>query len=172
MMKKLIFVCVFSLGFGMSAMSCSGGTEKKADTTATEKQETVANADGVTGATPYAGKVHALTLDTYSKYVMDTSGETPKYIGKRPAVIDFYATWCGPCKRMAPIVEELAKEFAGKVDFYQVDVDKESELARMFGIEAMPTFAFISADGKLSSSVGMQSKEDFRKSIEDYCLSK
>ena len=62
-----------------------------------------------------------------------------KFEGKRPAIVDFYATWCGPCKALHPVLEELSKEYSGKVDIYQIDVDQEKELAAAFGIRSIPT---------------------------------
>ena len=61
-----------------------------------------------------------------------------KFEGKRPAIVDFYATWCGPCKALHPVLEELSKEYSGKVDIYQIDVDQEKELAAAFGIRSIP----------------------------------
>ena len=83
----------------------------------------------------------------------------------RPAVIDFYATWCGPCKMMAPVVESLAGKYAGKIDFYKVDIDRESELASVFGISSIPTFLFIPVKGKPSVQMGAMQKEDFEEII-------
>ena len=87
--------------------------------------------------------------------------------GERPAVIDFYTTWCGPCKMMAPIVEETAKAYAGKVDFYKVDIEKEQELAQTFGIQSIPTFLFIPAKGKPTMQMGAMSKETFEKMVDE-----
>ena len=66
-----------------------------------------------------------------------------KFEGKRPAIVDFYATWCGPCKALHPVLEELSKEYSGKVDIYQIDVDQEKELAAAFGIRSIPTLLLI-----------------------------
>lgn len=66
-----------------------------------------------------------------------------KFKGERPAIIDFYATWCGPCQRLAPIIDELAEEYAGKVDIYKVDVDEETELAKLFRVRSIPTLVYI-----------------------------
>ena len=74
--------------------------------------------------------------------------------GKRPAIIDFYATWCGPCKATAPHMEEIAKAYDGKVDVYKVDVDKEQELASLFGIRSIPTILFIPMNGEPRAQVG------------------
>ena len=86
--------------------------------------------------------------------------------GSRPAVIVFYTTWCGPCKMMAPVVESLAEKYAGKIDFYKVDIDQESELASVFGISSIPTFLFIPVKGKPSVQMGAMQKEDFEGLID------
>lgn len=63
-------------------------------------------------------------------------------MGSRPAIVDFYATWCGPCRTLAPILEELSEEYAGEVDIYKVDIDREQELAAAFGVRSVPTLLF------------------------------
>ena len=78
-----------------------------------------------------------------------------------PKLWDFFATWCPPCKRQAPIVEEISREFEGKVEVRSIDTDQEPELARQFNIQAVPTLVFIDASGKeLSRNVGLMSKEE------------
>ena len=84
---------------------------------------------------------------------------------EQPTLVDFFATWCGPCKMMAPIVEEMAKAYAGKVDFYKVDIDKEQELAQTFGIQSIPTFLFIPVKGKPSAQMGAMQKADFEEMV-------
>ena len=74
---------------------------------------------------------------------MEANPNDWKFEGNRPAIVDFYATWCGPCKVMHPILEELSKEYSGKVDIYQIDVDKEQDLAAAFGIRSIPTLLMI-----------------------------
>ena len=82
-----------------------------------------------------------------------------------PILIDLWADWCGPCKMMAPVVESLAEKYAGKIDFYKVDIDQESELASVFGIRSIPTFLFIPVKGKPSVQMGAMQKEDFEERI-------
>lgn len=89
-----------------------------------------------------------------------------KFAGTRPAVIDFYADWCGPCNMVAPIMEDLSKEYDEKVDFYKVNVDEENELSAYFGIRSIPTLLFITADGRMSRHTGAMLRERLKNEIE------
>lgn len=93
-----------------------------------------------------------------------------EYKGTRPAIIDFYATWCGPCKQMAPVMEELAKEYAGKIDVYKIDVDREKELASLFGIQSIPTFLFIPMEGDPQLFSSAAEKSSFQQMIDSFLL--
>ena len=96
---------------------------------------------------------------------MDAAQTEFKYKGDKPAIIDFYATWCGPCKMVAPIMAEIAKEKAGKIDVYKVDIGKEKELADAFGIQSIPTVLFIPMKGKPIMTQGAMPKSEFEKVI-------
>lgn len=85
-------------------------------------------------------------------------------------IIDFYATWCGPCKAIAPILEELAKEYAGKIVIYKIDTDKERELAAAFGISSIPTLLFIPAKGDPQVAQGALPKESLKRAIDEFLL--
>ena len=113
-------------------------------------------------------KVQYLTTSDFRKKIMDYEAHPEEWVfaGSRPAVIDFYTTWCGPCKMMAPVVESLAEKYAGKIDFYKVDIDQESELASVFGISSIPTFLFIPVKGKPAVQMGAMQKEDFEGLID------
>ena len=89
------------------------------------------------------------------------------YLGDKPAVIDFYADWCGPCRRLAPVLDELAAEYAGKVYVYKVNVDKEKEIAEAFGITSLPTIVFVPVKGNPSAGTGFLPKETLRSAIND-----
>lgn len=90
-----------------------------------------------------------LTTQEFKDLVFDYTKEQEwKYNGKLPAIIDFYADWCGPCKMVAPVLEELSSEYEGKLNIYKVDTEKEQELAAVFGIQSIPTFLFIPAEGQ------------------------
>ena len=112
-------------------------------------------------------KVQYLTTSDFRKKIMDYEAHPDEWVfaGSRPAVIDFYTTWCGPCKMMAPVVETLAGKYAGKIDFYKVDIDQEPELASVFGIRSIPTFLFIPMKGNPTMQMGAMQKEDFEEII-------
>ena len=77
-----------------------------------------------------------------------------KFLGDKPAVVDFYAEWCGPCKRLLPVLESVSEEYADRVDIYKVNVDEEQELAEVFGVQTIPTLFFIPKEGNPQRSVG------------------
>ncbi len=93
-----------------------------------------------------------------------------KYTGKLPAIIDFYADWCGPCKMVAPVLEELAAEFDGKIIIYKVDTEVEQELSVVFGIQSIPSFLFIPMQGAPMMQPGALPKNVFKQAIENHLL--
>ena len=92
------------------------------------------------------------------------------YEGDKPAIVDFYATWCGPCKVVAPILEELANEYAGKIVIYKIDTDKERELSAAFGIQSIPTLLFIPMKGDPQVAQGALPKESLKRAIDEFLL--
>ena len=112
-----------------------------------------------------------LTTDEFRERVFDyTSNEEWKYAGTLPAIVDFYADWCGPCKMVAPLLEELATQYEGKLLIYKVDTESESELAAVFGIRSIPTFLFIPLEGRPMMQPGALSKNVFEKVIEEHLV--
>ena len=89
-----------------------------------------------------------------------------KYEGDLPCLIDFYADWCGPCKMVAPILDELSEEFKGKINIYKIDTEKEQELASVFGISSIPSMLFVPMNDKPQMAVGAQPKDSLIKTIE------
>ena len=89
-----------------------------------------------------------------------------KFLGERPALIDFYAAWCGPCKGLSPVLEELSDEYEGKIDIYKIDVDEEFELASLFGIRSVPTLIFAPMEGGPQMAQGAPSKPELKQAIE------
>jgi thioredoxin len=118
------------------------------------------------------GEVTELTSATFKTTVYDITKEGLDYLGKKPAIVDFTATWCGPCKRLSPILEELAKEYKGKIVIYKVDVDKCEDLARAFNISSIPALLFIPMEGQPEMIVGLRSKEAYKSDIETKLLKK
>lgn len=114
-----------------------------------------------------------LTTEDFKKNIFDYSTNKEwKYEGKLPAIIDFYADWCGPCKMVAPLLEELSKEYEGRIMIYKVDTDKEEELSAVFNIRSIPTFLFIPMTGPPVMQPGAFPKSLFEKVIEEHLLVK
>lgn len=113
-----------------------------------------------------------LTKEKFIKEIFDFENNKEwKFEGKLPAVIDFYADWCQPCKMIAPIIEELSTEYEGKVNFFKVDTEAQQELAGAFGVQSIPSLLFIPLDGKPQMSAGALPKESFIEIIEKELLS-
>ena len=89
-----------------------------------------------------------------------------KYEGELPAVIDFYADWCGPCKMIAPVIEDLSQEYDGKVNFYKIDTEAEQELAMAFGIQSIPSLLFIPKEGRPQMAAGALPKASLKEIID------
>lgn len=112
-----------------------------------------------------------LTKSTFLTKVFDfEQNKEWKFSGERPCIIDFYADWCGPCKMVAPILEDLAKQYAGKIDIYKVDTEQEQELASVFGIRSIPSLLFCPKDGKPQMAMGALPKESFVDAINSVLL--
>ena len=111
-----------------------------------------------------------LTTDDFIRKVADISKSRWKYLGDKPAIIDFYADWCGPCRMIAPTIEELAKKYNGELYIYKVNVDNSPELAEKFKISAIPTIMFIPVKGEPITERGVISMEGFEKYIKEFLL--
>jgi thioredoxin len=112
-----------------------------------------------------------LTTQGFKEKVFNYETEKDwKYQGALPAIIDFYADWCGPCKMVAPVLEELSKEYEGRLVIYKVNTDVEQELSSVFGIQSIPTMLFIGADGEPIMQPGAVPKHAFKKIIEEKLL--
>mgnify|MGYP001212037948 FL=1 len=101
----------------------------------------------------------------------ETNPNEWKYLGDKPALIDFFATWCGPCKMVGPILEELAAEYGDKLIIYKVNTEEEEDLASIFGIRSIPSLLFIPMEGQPQMAVGAMAKADLKKAIDEILLS-
>ncbi len=109
-----------------------------------------------------------LTKETFINKVFNyEQNQEWKFEGKLPCIIDFYADWCGPCKMVAPILEELSKEYDGKINIYKVNTEEEQELAGAFGIRSIPSMLFCPADGQPQMAVGALPKDSLISAIKD-----
>ncbi len=112
-----------------------------------------------------------LTLETFKTKVFDfEKNQEWKFEGDKPCIIDFYADWCGPCKMVAPVLEDLSKEYAGKVDIYKVDTEKEQELATLFGIRSIPSILFVPMNSQPQMAAGALPKNAFVQAINEVLL--
>lgn len=114
--------------------------------------------------------VEFLTKDTFKEKVFNFEANKEwKFEGDKPCMIDFYADWCGPCRTVAPILEELDVEYKGKIHIYKVDTEAEQELAGMFGIRSIPSLLFVPMEGQPQMAMGALPKDSFKKAIKDVC---
>lgn len=112
-----------------------------------------------------------LTTQDFKEKIFNYETEKEwKYNGPLPAIIDFYADWCGPCKMVAPVLEELSKEYEGKLVIYKVDTEKETELSSVFGIQSIPTFLFIPVNADPMMQPGALPKKAFKQVIDERLL--
>ena len=114
-------------------------------------------------------KVQHLTYKEFLKNVWDFEKSPNEFVfkGKTAAIVDFYADWCGPCRKVGPIMEKLAQEYDGRLTVYKVNVDKEKDLSAVFQVRSIPTVLFIPVGGQPLMQVGAMSEADYRKVIEE-----
>lgn len=152
-MKRISFIILFLIG--MLSISIAQ-TDLLVD--AVKTSTTLENND-----------VIHLTTEQFKKQIFDYDHyQEWKYLGKKPAIVDFYADWCRPCKMIAPILESLQKEYGGKIQVYKVNTQYEKEIASVFGISGIPALLFIPADGEPTMSTGALPKETFEQYIKEY----
>lgn len=155
-MKKLLVISLITIAFLSSCGSSDNNKEAKKQNTTTS--------ESVAKEKTY---VKVMSYNDFIKKVWDFEANPNEFTfkGERPCVIDFYATWCGPCKMVAPILEKLAQEYNGKVDFYKVDTDKEQKLASILKIQYLPTVFFAKNGAQPDKSVGAKDEAFFREQI-------
>jgi len=160
--KNLVIVAV---AFAAISVGCTNGTAK------TENSNVETGKSVATKSTESGKKtIHLTNADFKLKVFNYEINKEWKYEGDKPCIIDFYADWCGPCKKVAPILEELAKEYDGKIIIYKIDTEKEKELAGAFGIRSIPSLLFIPVSGQPQMSQGALPKEQFEKIINEFLL--
>lgn len=110
-----------------------------------------------------------LTKETFKQKVFDfeKADKGWAFAGGRPAIVDFYADWCGPCKAVAPVLDQISKEYDGRVDVYKVNTDMEPDIANAFGVSSIPTILFIPTEGQPQVSRGAMPKNSFVQAIHD-----
>lgn len=111
-----------------------------------------------------------LTQEEFVKKIFDYNDTTMIYKGKKPAIVDFYADWCGPCKRLSPILDELLNEYDGEFIVYKVNVDKNKDLARALQIRNIPTLLYLAPKQKAKRSVGLLTKDQLKEIIDKYLV--
>jgi len=120
-----------------------------------------------------ANSVVQLSNDSFKKMIFNYEiNKEWKFEGNRPAIIDFYADWCAPCRQLSPLVEEIAKEYSGKIDVFKVDTEKERMLAQKLGVTGLPTLLFVPVKGKPQITMGALPKESLVKAINEILLIK
>jgi thioredoxin len=162
-MKKILMGVLSALILA----ACGGASEARSAQNENQQKEQQSK------TTTVMKPIH-LTKAEFLKKVVDYEGNPTewKYLGEKPAIIDFYASWCGPCKRVAPILDELAAEYGDKIDIYKIDTEQEQELAAAFGIRSIPTLLFVPMEGKPQMVQGAIGKADFEKIIQEVLLAK
>ena len=173
-MKKIVFLV---LGFVfITAYGCNDGTEE----TSMEDEKTAMVVENPTkipadASTETVVTIHLTKQDFLEKVMNYEVNQEWVFEGDKPCIIDFYADWCRPCQIAAPILEELAQEYAGQIDIYKIDTQKEQELAYVFGIQSIPAFLFCPKDGKPQMSAGIgrtpeETKAMFKQMIDEQLL--
>lgn len=166
-MKKLSSIIALVLSLGLFSCSNIQGNQEETKVSITDGGSETGNA-----ATETKGEVEYLSYDTFLTKVWDfeTNNQEWIYEGEVPCVIDFYADWCGPCKRVAPIMDDLAAKYEGKVKIYKINTDKERQLSSAFGIRSIPSVLFVPMKGKPMMQTGALPRDQYIKIIEDELL--
>ena len=162
-MKKIIFTTFLSL---IVAVSFAATQDKNTNQNSTKENNNKTEKNKM-------GTIH-LTKEEFLKKVVDYEKNPTewKYLGDKPAIIDFYADWCAPCKMIAPVLEELAEEYAGEIYIYKINTEIEQELAGAFGIRSIPTLLFVPMGEAPQMAQGAMPKNAFKEAIDSVLLKK
>lgn len=158
-MKTHIGTTIFTLALLLVTQISMASNPVKANTSATS-------------VSSEAKTVHLTTAEFKQKVFNYEVNKEWKYEGTIPCIVDFYATWCGPCKMIAPILEDLAAEYEGKIIIYKINTESEPELAAAFGIRSIPSLLFIPASGQPQMAQGALGKEQLKEAIQEILLKK
>jgi thioredoxin len=158
-MKQIALAIV--LVFGVSLIACTQTNEKEAT-------------NSVSVNSDQTGKVIQMDKAMFLDKVFNYQANPDKWIykGDKPAIIDFYADWCGPCKKVAPIMSELATQYKDDIVIYKINTDKEKELAQVFQIRSIPSILYIPKEGQPTMTMGALPKAEFEKMIKELLLNK
>lgn len=172
-MKRTVVLMVAVMAFGLTA--CTQNNKPSNNNKAQANAEISIKGDETNGqeeGNEQSMSVKEMNAEMFKHNIMDYKKNPNKwqFKGDKPAIIDFYATWCGPCKATAPILEEIAGDYAGQIDVYKVDVDKQRELASLFGIRSIPSILFIPKTGEPSMQTGAMNKAQFEEVIKSVLL--
>lgn len=161
-MKKLTFIILFLSALSLNACNTSGNGDKNSGDASLQAQP-------ASSASAGEGKVIVLNSEQFRALVWDYKKSPDNWVfkGELPAVVDFYADWCRPCRLIAPIMDELASEYKGKVNFYKVNTDLERELSAAFNIRSIPAVLFVPKAEKPQMSVGAQQKPAYIQAIQE-----
>ena len=155
-------------------ISCGNSKEKDNNCSGnnTECTDGCNNNDEGCGGDSHKANAGCIKIDTetFINKVADIKNAEWKYLGDKPAIVDFYASWCGPCKMLAPVLDDVARDYDGKVDVYKIDVDKEPALANAFKVRSIPTLLFIPREKLPVISRGAMSKSDLVEAINTHLL--
>lgn len=162
-MRKFIY---YSIAIALLTVSCSSNNKTKDTNEANKIDEKLEQKSASTD--PYFGKVRHITSEEFKELIFDytKNPEVWVYKGKKPCVIDFYADWCRPCKMISPYLEELAVEYAGKVNFYKIDTQAEQEVTQVFNVQSIPLVIFCGMKGNPVGTTGAMEKNEYKKYVE------
>jgi len=167
-MKRITSILAFFALMAITATACNNvnsGNDNSPNATKTASAEIPSGDDTEI-------KPEFLTKDSFKEKIWDYEANPQEWVyeGSEPAIIDFYADWCKPCKMVAPILDEISKDYDGKVKVYKIDTQKERELASVFQVTSIPAFLYIPVDGKPQMDRGFKEKAAFEKIIKEFLI--